>query len=176
MIMNRIVNILLLVLFMAVGVNLLAQKVAKGKTDNKQPGKDAAGGKKIFLPPVYLGHSDYKGGTIKKEKFDELLKQGLTSHDSLGNRYRVVGFQFSYAERNIYEDSLGNLQAMMDYAYEYCPGDTITSNISASIYDRTKPGDTIYFDRISVVRLQKNATQPDDQAIAGRAMKFAIIK
>ena len=175
--MNRTVNILLLVLLMVFGVTLLAQQVEKGKADGKQPGKGTSGSK-IFMPPVYLGHSEYKGGPIKKNKFDELLKQGLTSHDSLGNRYRVVGFQLGYAERVVYEDSLGNLQMVMDYAYEYCSGDTITTTIAASIYDRTKPGDTLYFDRVSVVKYLNNSTQSqsESESFAARGMKFVIVK
>ncbi|MFI5195821.1 MAG: hypothetical protein ACHQD8_01910 [Chitinophagales bacterium] len=173
--MNRTVNILSLVLLIAYGVNLPAQQAAKGKADGKQQGKGVT---RIFLPPVYLGNSEYKGGPIKKNTFDDLLKQGLTSHDSLGNRYRVVGFQFGYAERNVYEDSVGNLQMLMDYAYEYCPGDTITAAIAASIYDRTKPGDTLYFDRVSVVKYLNNSTQPqsETESFAARGMKFVIVK
>jgi len=177
MMMNRTVNILLLVLFSAIGVNLLAQQAAKGKTEGKQPA-NATAGKKIFLPPVYLGKSEYRNGPIKRETFKELLKQGLTSHDSLGNRYRIVGFQFSYAERMVYEDSLGNLQMVMDYASEYCPGDTMTAGIAESIYERVKPGDTLYFDRINVVKYLKNSTQtqPENEAFNARGMKFFIVK
>ena len=162
-------------LLLAFGVNLFAQQASTGKTDGKQPSKAAAAGKKIFLPTVYLGKSEYKGGAIKKETFDELLKQGLTSRDSLGNRYTVVGFQFSYAERKVYEDSLGNLQMLTDLAEEYCPGDTLTAGIAESIYERTKPGDTLYFDQVNVVKNAKNGNQPQ-QAILARSMKFFIVK
>lgn len=174
MIMIRTAKILLPVLMLVFGANLCAQQAAKGKADGKQPNN----GKKIIVPMVYLGHSKNTGGPIKKSEFDELLKQGLTSADSLGNNYKVVGFQFSYAERNVYEDSMGNLQMMMDYSYEFCPGDTITSSISSSIYDRTKPGDTLYFDRVSLVKLPKKQGDAvsESNPVAGRAMKFYIVK
>jgi hypothetical protein len=166
--MNRTVNIFLLVFLLAIGLNLLAQQKTKGKATN------VAG--KLLLPNTYLGRSEHSGGPIQKGTFDELLKQGVTAHDSMGNKYKVVGFQFSYAERNVYEDSAGNLQMVMDYAYEYCPGDTVTSTIAASICERTKPGDTLYFDRVSVVKISKNSTQPESESFAARGMKFYIVK
>ncbi|MGZ7142769.1 hypothetical protein ACXWOE_10135, partial [Streptococcus pyogenes] len=64
---------------------------------------------------------------------------------------RVAGFIFNYKERNIYEDSVGNIIPVTDLLMEYCPGDTLTPAISASIYQRTKRGDTAYFDDIRVV-------------------------
>ena len=161
---------------MAVGVNLLAQHAATGKTDGKQASKNVGAGKKVILPTVYLGKSDYTGGPIKKETFDELLKQGLTSRDSMGNRYTVTGFQFSYAERNVYEDSLGNLQMLTDLAQEYCPGDTLAGDISEIIYGRVKAGDTLYFEQVNVViKNAKNSSQPQ-QPIMARSMKFFIVK
>lgn len=172
--MNRTVNIFLLIATLAIGVNLMGQQ-ATGKTDSKSK---SATGAKLFVPRTFLGRSDMSGGTIKKEKFDELLHQGITSRDSMGNSYKVIGFQFSYGERSYYEDSLGNPIMTIDYAYEYCVGDTISPAISAIIYDRSKAGDTIYFDRVSVVRYDKKTNQPlpDNTAFAARPMKFAIVK
>jgi len=172
--MNRTVNILLLVTALAIGLNLWGQQ-AKGKTDSKTT---AAKGTKLLIPTVFLGNSDLSGGAIKKDRFDQLLQQGLTSRDSMGNKYRVMGFQFSYAERSFYEDSVGNPISTIDYAYEYCPGDTISTGVAAVIYDRSKAGDTIYFDRISLIRLDKKTNQPQAGAnvISGRSMKFAIVR
>jgi len=174
--MNRTVKILFLVLSVAVGLNLWAQQKSNGKADDKG---GAMAGKNILLPTVYLGRSEYHGGPIKKEEFDRLLKQGLTSHDSSGNKYKVVAFDFNYGERQLYEDSIGNLKVMVDLVYEHCPGDTITSNVSASIYDRTKAGDTVYIDRVTVVKYlsnKSNKTQPDSAAIGARGMKCVIVK
>ena len=184
--MSRTINILLLIFLMAVGINLLGQQ----KANSKQPvnGKGAKRG--VLIPTVYLGNSDYKGGPIQKEQFAILLRQGLTSHDSLGNKYRVIGFDFSYAERKVYEDSIGNLMKMTDFTSEYCPGDTISHDISASgdtslegdvilsIYDRIKPGDTVYFDHIMVVKSGRNSllSISDTTAIAARGIKCAIVK
>jgi len=191
--MHRTVTILLFILLVITGLNLSAQQK---KTDSKatQPNKASH----IFKPTVYLGHSEYIGGPIKKDIFCNLMRQGLTSHDSLGNKYRIVGFDFGYAERNLYEDSLGNLMPMTDFSYEHCFGDTLTvdishnnstaisnyldgtpdsSDISRSIYNRAKPGDTIYFEKVLVAKYI-NATQsrPDSDAILGRSLKFWIVK
>jgi hypothetical protein len=176
--MKRTVNILLLVFSSAVCLNLFAQQ--KGKA------------KRIFKPMVYLGQSQVSGGPIKKEEFNTLLKQGLTSRDSLGDKYKIVSFDFIYGERTLYEDSVGNLKVLVDFNTSYCPGDTITYDMartihaeqsktgeeSPGIYDRIKPGDTIYFDHIRVERLAKNSviSLSDTIPIAGKGMKFWIVK
>ena len=184
----RIVNIVLCLLLTLTHKTTLAQE----KTNN---GKDA---KPAFMPPVFLGRSDYKGGPIKNATFNALLKQGLTCHDSLGNKYRVIGFDFGYNERKIYEDSVGNLIAVMDFSSEHCKGDTLSaelsttrntiiadhldgdpdaSDVSKSIYERTKPGDTVYFDHIMVAKyINAKETLPDTKAVKGRNMKFYFVK
>jgi hypothetical protein len=155
---------------------LPAQRVIiAGKTDKA---------KKAFVPPVYLGNSDYSGGLIKKKVFDSLLRQGLKSRDSLGNTYRPIGFDFSYAERNLYEDSAANLVVLTDFSSEYCTGDTLSADISTStenaqsIYQRTKAGDTAYFDHIKLHILPGNVifSGRDTLPILGRGMKFVIVK
>ena len=138
--------------------------------DTVQEAKQA----KNFLPDVFLGHSDFKGGVIKKSRFDSLLKQGLFSHDESGNRYQILDFNFTYGERNLYEDSLANLQVITDYLLEYCPGDTVSRGISSTIYERTKAGDTIFIDKIHVARLRDN--QPDSVTILGRPLKCVVVK
>ncbi len=193
--MHRTVNILLLVLLIIIGFSSIAKQKEKGN------GSDQHNAKKnnhIFMPPVYLGNSPNTRGPIRKDVLTGLLKQGLTSHDSLGNKYRVVGFNFGYAERKLYEDSVGNLVAMMDYLSEYCAGDTLSSDIThprgtqitdnldgtpdstditKSIYDRVKVGDTIYFDNIRVAKyIDAMRSAPDSDAILGKGMKFWIVK
>ena len=98
-----------------------------------------------------------------KSNLDNLLKQGLTSHDSTGKKYKVVSFDFTYVERNLYEDEVGNLMVTPEYLTEHCNGDTLRSIISASIYDRTKAGDTVFIDNVMVVRFQgkSNVPMPD---------------
>jgi hypothetical protein len=152
------------------------KKGAKKQPAQKVPEKTEAAPKVVrnFLPDVYLGASDYRGGVIRKPAFDSLLKMGLRSRDSLGNKYQVQGFDFTYGERNIYEDSAANLQLITDYQLEYCPGDTVSRGISSSIYERTKAGDTIFIDKIRVARLRGDV--PDSITIVGRPMKCVIVK
>ncbi len=130
------------------------------------------------MPDVYFGHTSISGGKLKKAVFDSLVKLGLSSRDTLGNTYKVLGFDFTYAERNLYEDSTANYIVVADYNYEYCPGDTISKGISRSLFSRTKPGDTVFFDKIKVLKQLKDPTQflPDSMAIIGRAIKCVIVK
>lgn len=165
--MVRTVYALLLFCAVAGGLNLWAQQKSAAKP----------GAHKLLMPTVYLGDSKYKGGPIKREEFNRLLKQGLTSKDSVGNRYKVMGFDFNYAEAQLYEDSIGNPKVMMDFSFEYCPGDTITRNVSSSIYDRIKPGDTVYISNVRVVKyLNKTKLAPDSTAFLAKGLKCEIIK
>src|SRR5690606_39591740 len=100
---------------------------------------------------AYLGKSDFYEGKISKENFDSLLRQGIMVRDSSGNEYPVHGFYFNYAERNLYEDSVGNLMMLTDFIYEYCPGDTLTTALKNNIFYKTKAGATAYFENIIAV-------------------------
>lgn len=182
--MRRTLIILLVACLVSEGGNLSAQQKATAKPVPKESGR------RMLVPPVYFGNSDYRGGPIQKERFAALLRQGLKSHDSLNNQYRVIGFDFSYAERKVYEDSAGNLMRVVDFTSESCFGDTLSSYMSTdadtsvdkeltlSIYQRVKPGDTIYFDHIKVVRQGRNSllSIADTVAIAGRGIKSWIVK
>ncbi len=168
MIMNRIVSLLMLVFLLSAGVNAMAQASAAGGKNGKGPQR------KTFMPQAYLGNTNYKGGNVKKDELSKLLRLGVTSRDSVGNSYKVTGFEFAYAERMLYEDSLSNLMVEVDYLTEYCPGDTLSAGVSGSIYERMKAGDTVYFNKIDVLRT--HAGQPGGDVIVGRGMKFVIVK
>lgn len=177
--MKRVFNLFLLGMSLFFCFRLMAQQTNKTKTPVK-----LGNSKKIFLPPVYLGKGNLYGGTIKKRTFDSLLKQGITARDSLGNKYKIVGFDFSYAERGLYEDSVGNDQILTDFQSQYCKGDTLDASITfsneetKSIYERTKGGDTAYFDRIKLFPLPGNKIFPtiDTLPILGRGMRFIITR
>lgn len=160
--MHRIVGSFIL----SIALLFAQDSVAQSKTAAAKP-------KKVFLPQAYLGKSDYKGGPIKKDVLASLLKQGITTRDSDGNFYKVVGFEFVYGERMLYEDSVGNLMVDIDYLSEYCTGDTLSTGISNSIYDRLKVGDSAFFNKIDVLR-----TVPGKPAmvVSGMGMKFYITK
>jgi hypothetical protein len=128
--------------------------------------------KKVFMPQAYIGDSDFMGGVIKKDQLATLLRKGITARDSSGNRYKVAGFEFAYAEQMLYEDSLGNLLTMFDYNYEYCPGDTLSTAVSSSVLSRFKSGDTLYINRVTVMKpLQGGNTE-----IAAKGVKAVLTK
>lgn len=187
--MNR-TGSLIVALSMVACVSVFAQQKAKSAAGTKQPEQKAVP-RRVLEPQVYLGNSANWGGTIQKNTFRELMKQGLTSKDSMGRQYKIISFNFTYAERNLYEDSVGNLVVKADFSTTYCHGDTLpdvlTRYIPASqskigeespgIYQRVKAGDTVYFDRISVLRYTPNTPLPADSlAIMGKGMKFTIVK
>lgn len=163
--MSRIASVLI-VLFSLVGHCVSAQQ------QPKPAAAKPAAPKKLLMPQAYLGTSDYKGGPIKKDELRDLLKQGLTSRDSVGNRYKVARFELGYAERMIYEDSLGSLVSLMDYMSENFFGDTLSSGISSSIFERFKAGDTLYINKVIVLKPSgANTTE-----IAGKGMKCVLMK
>lgn len=141
-------------------------------------GNDGVKKIKTFVPDVFLGRSNLRNGYLKKNLFDSLLRSGLTSADSMGDAFKVIGFDFTYGERKLYEDSMANLEVITDYLYEYCPGDTVSAGVSQSLYSRTKPGDTLFFDKIKIARiLNKNGSAViDTNVILGKPMKFVITK
>ena len=162
--MRRLINISLVMVTLLTSYGLLAQRATTD--DDKQDGKAARRPKIVH---AYLGHSGLNGGQVTKRTFDSLLKQGLTARDSAGNLLQVDGFTFSYAERNLYEDSVGKLMILTDFFSEYCPGDTVSRGVSMNIYHKTKPGDTAYFDNIRV-------HLPTGGQTGTKGMKFVLIK
>lgn len=146
------------VLLSLVSVTVWAQ--TKDKKTDKPPVKRI---------PVYLGRSSVSDGKVSKKTFDSLLKQGLTSRDSLGAPYSVDGFALTYGERNLYEDSVGNLMWVTDHLVEYCLGDSLTTFLLNNITERSKPGDTVYFDQITVRSAAGKATP-------GKAIRLVLTK
>lgn len=130
-------------------------------------------GKKNAIKTVtpYLGYSDYNGGIIPKKVFDSLLRRGVTARDSTGMAYKVVEFTFGYGERNLYEDSTGKLVILTDYVSEICTGDTLSTIFQNYVFrdNRTKGGDTAYFDRIKV-------QVPGSGVITAKSMRFILTK
>jgi hypothetical protein len=174
--MNRTVKFLLLLVLVVAGMDLAARQKSNAKVEKAQSGTES---RKVLYPNVYLGQYEFAGGPIKKGDFDRLLKRGVTSKDSAGNKYKVIGFEFDYYERQLYEDSIGNLKVMTDILSEYCPGDTISGNVAYSIYDRSKPGDSVFLDRVKVVKYidpTSGKTTPETEAILAKVFKAYIVK
>ena len=173
--MNRTVKILLPILLLVAAINLLAQQKTVGKNDKQSK---LVSGKKVFMPPVYLGNYQCSGGPLKKAELEQLLHHQLTSKDADGTKYKILEFTFTYAEAQMYEDSIGNPLFTTDYASEYCPGDTVSASISANMPSRLKPGDSVFFDRIKIVRYAKNGTgtMPDTTAFEGKPFKCYVTR
>lgn len=119
--------------------------------------------------PVYFGSSNIMSGNVTKKQFDEWMPQGLMSKDSVGKVYKVDGFTMSYAERNLYEDSVGNLIYMTDLFSDNFRGDTLNTFWMRELKQRTKAGDTVYFDQITV-------RSPEGAGEHGKSMRIVIVK
>jgi len=116
---------------------------------------------------VAIGRSSLSGGPITEDEFDAIAPLGIRIKEPQGAF--IEGFSFTYGERNIYEDSVGNEKPVTEYLTEYCMGDTLSPIISHTIAQRTKPGDTAYYDDIHI-RL------PNGKPALGRSMKFVITR
>lgn len=160
-------KLILTTFFMAATLSLVAQSQNKdAKSNDKAKAKTKPKPKPI---PVYLGKSDKDGGVISKYMFDSLLLQGLTSRDSAGREHKVTSFIINYGERNLYEDSVGNFMVITDYLAESLQGDTLSTFLKSNITERSKPGDTCYFEQIYV-------QAPEGYAAQGKTMKFVLTK
>ncbi len=160
--MKKLLNIPVTMLLVLTSFSLMAQKSGKG-------GKAAADSVKPPKVYTFLGSSALDGGTISKYMFDSLLKQGVSAKDSTGTPYPIDGFTFSYAERNLYEDSVGRLMMLTDYFSEFCPGDTVSLAIKRNIYYKTKAGDTAYFENVKV-------RTPQGGQVIAKPMRFVLTK
>lgn len=143
---------------------LLALKVA---ADDKDKNKDKK--PKIVPVPVYLGNSAVDSGLISKDKFNSLVKQGLTARDSSGREYTVKSFMFTYCERNLYEDSVGNPLILTDYLSEFSFSNKLEDYQLQALLERTKWGDTVIFEKIMLEAADSTKAQA-----FGKAMKLTI--
>jgi hypothetical protein len=156
----------LFILLIALGIGVAAYAQTKSKPE---PVLGAAAAKKY--PPVYtyLGNAQLKGGNISKNDFVNYIKQGLKAKDEKGTQYTIINFNLTYGERNLYEDSVGDLKMMTDYQLIKCIGDSVITLMVNDIAERLKEGDTIYFDKIIVNRADSTTTQ-------SKNLKFGITK
>lgn len=151
------------ILMMLVGA-LVAWQAVADEGDKEQKKKP-----KIVPIPVYFGNSDIDSGLVPKQVFDSLLKQGFTSRDSNGREFNVNSFMFTYCERALYEDSVGNPIILTDYLSEFCmKGKLEEYQLEALLY-KSKPGDTLIIEKIML-------TSADSAKATGfgKAMKLVI--
>lgn len=144
---------------------LFTAAYAQKSSKDKGPIKPVAQPSKPVME-VAIGRSgDFHGGVISEKDFDAVAPRGVHIKDPQGAF--IEGFAFTYAERNLYEDSAANEKLVTEYFSEYCMGDTLSPIIAQTIADRTKPGDTAYYDDIHI-RL------PNGKSALGKPMKFVI--
>ena len=133
----------------------------------KTPEKNVLPSKPVMEIVLGRGMGERTGGEITEMEYDSVAPSGIRIRKPEGAF--IEGFSYTYGERNVYEDSAGVQHLVTDYLTEYCMGDTLSSYIAKNIADRTKPGDTAYYDQIAV-RL------PNGKAAIGKPMKFVIIR
>jgi hypothetical protein len=144
------------------------------KQKNAAEANKAKPKKAVFLPPVYLGNGNFRGGNIRYSDFEKLMKEGIYSRDSLGNIYNVIGFDFIYGEFGSWEDSVGNPIFVTDYQRSHCSGNTLSSDIvDANIYGRVKRGDTVV---IQQVMLTSNKPGARKDTFLGKSVNCYITK
>lgn len=110
----------------------------------------------IYRYKAFLGCKQSDSFTISKDDFQRLIANKLCAKDSAGNVYPVSSFEITYAERGLFQDSTGLPIIFTDYSFTVCKGDSIPSFWQADFRERGYKGDTIYFDRISVVDTVKS--------------------
>lgn len=99
----------------------------------------------------YMGDKKTQSGAISKALFDSLIAQPLYSVDTNGNTYQASDFTFTYAERALYQDSMGYPLVTTDYFSTNSAAGRLDSFWLNHIRERSKPGDTAYFDNIVVI-------------------------
>ncbi|MGC4056976.1 MAG: hypothetical protein QM743_02505 [Chitinophagaceae bacterium] len=162
---QRIVRISLLLAGLG-AFSVSAQKKVNGKTE--APAQTASK-RRYAMANAYLGPSDRSGGLISKRAFDSLVTLGLTAKDSSGQPGRVTEFRVYYKERNLYEDSVGNMYVNVDVMTDLSKSNKLNSYMGSSLTDRTKKGDTAIFDDIIVIF-------PDSSTARAHEMKFILGK
>lgn len=166
--MRKVMLFISSALLIGVVYSVSAQRAVKHTAANK---KDTASSSKMPVIPVvdvYLGNTGLTGGAISKGQFDAAAKQGLILSGKEAGGV-IKSFTFMYAERGLFEDSVGNPLILTDYLTEICDGAQLSAGVQSSIYERTKPGDTAYFNDIRI-RLSSGFSA------RGKVMKFVITK
>lgn len=110
-----------------------------------------SGKKVVYSGSSFMGDHQTQSGTVSKEKFDALIALPLYAKDSNGVEYQVSDFSFTYAERALYQDSTGVPMVTTDYYSTTCPGGRLSEDWVKNIQERSKPGDTAFFDHITTI-------------------------
>jgi hypothetical protein len=87
---------------------------------------------------------------MTKRVFDSLIKTPLQSVDSSKKTYSVLSFDMVLAERNLYEDSIGNAIIVPDYSSYNNKGAVMNENHLSYILNHSKIGDTLFINDVIV--------------------------
>jgi len=99
---------------------------------------------------AYWGDNTYGDKNITKRVFDSLIKTPLQSVDSSKKTYNVLSFDMVLAERNLYEDSIGNAIIVPDYSSYNNKGAVMNENHLSYILNHSKIGDTLFINDVIV--------------------------
>jgi len=139
--------ILFILLFMVLNFSVIAQK------NNKVVRKNAVETtiKKPKTIWAYWGSNSSIGDkTINKASFDSLIRTPLLSIDSNNKNYNVEFYDMVFAERNLYEDSVGNAIIVPDYSSYNNKGAVMNESHLNYIINHAKIGDTLFVNDIIV--------------------------
>lgn len=128
--------------------------------------------KVVYSGQSYMGDKQTQSGSISKQQFDALIKLPLMAKENSGKEWQVTDFSFTYAERAMYQDTLGNPFITTDYFSTNCPGGKLSDDWIKNITERSKPGDTAYFDRITTV----DSTEGKARLFITEPIKLVITK
>ena len=113
---------------------------------------------------TYLSGGVFDGGKLSAKLFDSLIKLPLVSMDTLNQPHDASFYNFTYVERNLYEDSLGRPEIIADYYSFDCIDGKIPDMWKKSLKLRIKQGDTILINNVQSYykdkKLTKFYTQP----------------
>lgn len=106
---------------------------------------------KKFKFNAQLGCNDMLGEFVAKKSFDSVIAFPLCARDSNNVIYPISGFDLTYAERGLYEDSTGLPIIFTDYTHAKIDGNTLPKKWIDIFKERSYKGDTVFFENIKVV-------------------------
>ena len=121
----------------------------KGKTTTQKNSIEITN-KKPKTIWAYWGDNTYGDKNMTKRVFDSLIETPLQSVDSSKKTYSVLSFDMVLAERNLYEDSIGNAIIVPDYSSYNNKGAVMNENHLSYILNHSKIGDTLFINDVIV--------------------------
>ncbi|MBK7762655.1 MAG: hypothetical protein IPI46_04695 [Bacteroidetes bacterium] len=105
---------------------------------------------KNYKYKAQLGCTEMQGDFMVKKSFDSIVAFPLCARDSNQNVLPITGFDITYAERGLYEDSTGLPIIFTDYTHAKIDGNSLPKKWIDIFKERSYKGDTIFFENIKV--------------------------